>query len=201
MPFDVIPEDELTDRILAIFFNVAKSQDRSGDIASERHHQTGLPVSANDLLARHLSKSGKALALELIVRPEGIAAGLGRRQDSTNPRGVSLSYIAEQDRTEVEREWLADLSLQIKYLVHKLNERHHWFNLSVQGGNPDKKAELLEWGHDNFTRAFQVTYEGLREAFERIPGTKYALAPSSIKGDISGAAWASAPQWAKDEQK
>ena len=199
MPFDVIPEPELSLHLLGIFYRVAQLRDRRGDDKVDTHHMTGLPSSATDLLGRSDCPHGKELAMLLVVRPEEVPEGLGRRPDPKDKdKTIALAYIPRHERTDTEREWISDLTLQTKALVHKLTEAHGWFVLSVPGGNVHEPDELLEYGEDGMTRAFRITYVGLKAAFEQVPGTKYAeIRP--LLADVGVTIASELPDWHQQE--
>lgn len=198
MPFEVIPEAELRLLILGVFYRVAQVRDRRGQDKAVQgvDHKTGLPKSAEDLLSRSHCPFGKQLAMELVVRPEEIADSHGQRAGTDK----KLKYIPRDQWTAVELEWVQDLSLQIKCLVHKLTEQEGFFNLTPPGGNPYDPEEPLAFGEDGMTRAFRITWAGLKAAFAEVPGTKYDEL-RSLRADVGEQIWSKAPDWAKEDSE
>lgn len=197
MAFEVIPDAKLRMHLLGVFYRVAQMRDRRGDTNSvETHHMTGLPQNAKDLLYRSDAPSGKKLAMELVVRPSDLAQALLHRPSAGSrsgpPEHKALKYIPRKEWTPEERGAADDLELQIKALVHKWTESEGFFQLTVTGGNPYDPEEPLAFGEDGMTRAFRITWPGLKEAFLKIPGTEYAEI-RSLKADVGRSIYSSMP--------
>lgn len=199
----VLSDWECEMHIFGVFARAAlHGRDRSVASSVPVHHDTGLPLSANDILPRAHALVGEGLALQIYVIPDQLAAGLLRHEvvEGEARKLVALSSIARAEWSDREAEWHQALARQIKVTVHRLKEHGGYFVLEPPGGNPYEQ-DLLCLGKDGLTQAFMVTHKGLKEALRRVKGTRFEHAPQSMAADVPDSVWREAPQWARTEER
>ena len=195
----VMEEEDLELMLLACFYHLCKStRDRSPGVPTEVDEMFGLPVSPGDLVSPARAVAGPRLALETYLVPRKAAMSWLNRGSADAM--VSLLYIPVDHWTEKELEQVDMLEFEIKCAVHRLTEQHSWFYLTPQGGNPYDPDEDLELGNDGLTAAFKITRGGLVAALDRVPGSKYAIAPN-LRDRVAADAYDHAPDWFKGQEK
>lgn len=198
--FAVLPDDELEMHLLSVFARTARQgvDRRAATTTGGIDPRTGLPVSANDLLPRYKAVSGRSLALQLLVVPRQLAASMLRRtvsEQESREGHVALVAIQPDQWTPQEAELVGALEEQIKLAVHRLAERHGWFDPRP---NDYEDGRPLE-GADGLTAGFKITPRGLEHALQRTAGTRWELGPVHPEHDLGRSAWSQAPQWAQSE--
>lgn len=185
--------------LLAFFGNVATTpgiMDRRSNTPAGVHHETGLPMSANDLAPTHRAVSGRRLAMEHQVLPRAFAAGLLRRVQ-TGPEGeeiLALAGVPESGWTDSERGMVEDVTRMVKVAAHRLTEVGGYFILRPPGGD-DQPLALDEEG---LTLGIKITGRGLDAAIQLVrqrPDLRWkSISP---EGDLGKEVWRTAPQWAQ----
>lgn len=196
-----LPYDQVEAHVLSVFVRATRCRDRRAQ-AGAVDHNTGLPVSSANLLSRELAISGDRLAMELVVIPRSLAASILRRSvdKSVHENGhVALQALPPSTWTDEERELVDALEHRIKVVAHRL-EKNGWINTRPDGMY---EGEKLPYGtalnNDGMTCAFQITWEGLKEAKKRYKGTAWDQGPLSPEADLTREAWSKRPDWARSE--
>jgi len=172
---------------------------RTGGLGAAVHRETGLPLSASDLLFRGQATGGKRLALAMVVRPRQLALAMWRRDG-----GGVLATVPREELTADEAELVEHCEHEIKRTAHDLAAEFGTFDLrppigaptDVNAGSPDGR---LAFGADGLTAGFRITPRGLDYALQRTEGTEWEHGPRRLSDCYDPEVIAAMPQWARRE--
>lgn len=198
--------------ILGDFWRARDCADRLPDdiLACESlNYDTGLPDSANDILAPHAVRlSGESLVRDAFWSPDQLAKAHIRRPCGTcdTCRGGSLERCengALLSRIHT-RLWTKE---ECKDFVELRNRIQSLFRRWEIQGLIDRTPPYLWTGNETHERArknkdtwaARLTTEGIEMAEARVPGTPYANGPKSLLWAMTDAQRRAAPQWAQKE--
>lgn len=130
---------------------------------------TGLPESRADMLSDGQALRGPELALGFQPAVDSVATSmLSYKSGASEGSRRSLSLAQRSEWTEEAKEAHAAISYELKVAAHRLAS---WGLMNVQPLDHEEKPQPL--GADGLCTRVAITWEGLKEAKNRVKGTQY----------------------------